>query len=731
MKIGRNGKIVRSMVLAGVLLSASLGMVACTIPSDPGAPVWDIPMAIPFAEQRFGLDSLIAKPDELEEDGSGIIELSSGLLAFEFTDSVARMEVKQEDLKFDAEQEQSFEVLTENLNIDVSSEYNADIPVAGIVLGHVPGTDLTGRTIPPGEQQVSFDELDSIRVVRVETGSLDLTVTNDSELTWDEIVISLTALDAQGEPIPGEPQLGNFTLTNLGPRSNETVTVDLAGDNLRQNMRVGIEGTYQSQQNFTYDADDALKFGFTINPLSCDYAEAILAPQDPWTDREALEFDQNDWIINAIINSGEVVFTLENETDVAVDIDLVFEEIWDNQADDTLRQHLRLEAAEDGVPFTASEALNLREAELRLDIGNQALHARTTVRVEGSDGEYASLEAGEVVRTRFYTTELEFQGFSGVPKGLEYTVDEETQHIDIFDDQQDLQESLAGNLALGDVHIDLEMENEFDIPVKLIMDFVAHNTRHDPPLSATLIDTIELDRQQGEFRISNIEDLMNIFPDELTMTAKVQTGRDYIPIDPFSTDFEPYSLSVGTGIEGEFIISSPFSLVVRNETEIAPAVTEMGDKFEAPLRELKLMASIRNTVPLGGAVYLLAGVFDSEEDASEELVLDNLDTYSLLTLNNAAIEVPIPELDSETHRAVEPAELNDLIFTIPKEKLDIFAEEGVFFRTILLMRPTLDEDDNPITISAYKQDAIFVTLGAEATYRVNENGDDDDEGGNN
>jgi hypothetical protein len=143
-----------------------------------------------------------------------------------------------------------------------------------------------------------------------------------------------------------------------------------------------------------------------------------------------------------------------------------------------------------------------------------------------------------------------------------------------------------------------------------------------------------------------------------------------------------------------------------------------------------LFTSIKNTVPFGGSIYVIAGIFDTEADAIEQLVPDNPNVIHLvdppLSLRLPNI-VEVGDIGGDAIYRAESAILDTVISVIDKEALNLFEEENVYVREVLVLDPTTNSDGTPVYVAAYSEDKVEVTIVAEVEYRVNE--EDDEEGG--
>lgn len=695
------------------------------MPDNPGLPSWDVPLVVTLSAERYGLDSLVSRPGAIQESGNGIDTSLGGTLQFVYTDSIPEKKVGDQFV-FNPEQEISYINSTDTLFVEPNEQRSESIPLGDLL--DVPFNDgdtvpLDTIFIPASSQVIELEQFDSLRVVHVVTpngGSLGMTLNNDTEFFWNEIQIQVL-LDE-----PGNPSLGAAVFQNVQPRETVTTSIDLSGDSLKQNLMLRVEGNGPDQGMVQLFHSDALTFTVSVTQISCDFAEAIIRRQEPIFSSNDLVLDQDDWISSAQIDSGFLYFEIENQTDVEDSIYLDFLDFFDTETNDTLKLAFHFGRANSSEnPWVLVDSINLAGKELRLPLPSadgepQRLHARTKSVIlssgEDLDGNprFARIAVQDSVITRFYTGAIKFGRIEGVPKDVTVEIEPQSQPIDIWNQQPDIQADLAGSLLLEDASFVVSLGNSIDFPARLILDFTAVNSRADPPIRTEKTYDFWLAPSQDELVIPDVEELINVLPDTILFEGRVLVGRDHLVGGPFDP-YEPHGISPEDSVVGEINLTAPFQLRITRSTPVRPAPIQMQETFEADITEITLLAEIKNTVPLGGTVYLLAGRFDDEATARDSLVAANVGTYGVMT----PLHIPLPQLDPNTGRALSPA-LDTLRATITGEGVSIFSQEGVWVRQILWLDPTLDSNGNPVAVAVHQDDFIEVGITAEAVYRFNE-----------
>ncbi len=722
----------RGLALGAVVILVGLGMLRCTLPSDPGLPSWSVPIAIPLSTERYGLLGLVAQPGEIDSSGSGIDTTQGGILEFVFRDSIPETRVDPEQLRFSPEMDKSYIVETGILVITTANQREASIPLTRILPAEMfafSPVDLdTGIIIPADSGEVVFEEFDSIRVVHVvdvDGGSMNLQLSNNTDLRWDTISVVIALNDAAS----GFPALDSVNFTDLGPRQTQSRLADLSGDSLKANVLMFVEGNGPPQLSVPIAETDELTFTINLDTLNCDYAEAILSGQEPQTNIDSLTLDQDDWIESAIIDSGYMYFELLNQTDVPIEISLAFLNFFSEEgSDDTLIIPLDMERAPSASEaFSRIDSVSLVGKQLRLEIPTietdpQYILSRTAIRVLGSGYEedevtprYAEVRSSDSVKTVFRTGEIKFGRIYGIAKSITQEIPEQVQAIDIWKEQPDVHTELTGRLLIEEAGFTFDLANSFGYPMMIIMNFRASNNQVVPPITRERSDTVWLAPSQDDTTITGIEELINIMPDSIIFSGMVQIGRDHLAGNPWGYDpYTAFPISLGDSLTGLVAIEAPYSLQINETVEVRPAPTLMEEPFDIPLDQIKLVTTVTNTIPLSGTVYLLAGSFVSEERARVNLTLEGFNDYGIMD----PITIPLPTRDPITNRTIPITEIIEAI--IDSSAISVFADSLVYVRQVLLMHPTIDENGDTIFVAARSSDYIDVTVTAEATYQVNE-----------
>jgi hypothetical protein len=734
MKFEKVRKRIAQWWILAFVAGMGLLMLNCAIPNfdDIGMPSWDIPFALPFGTETYGLNDLIVDSLEFDSTGNGILEGPNGSLQFVLEDSIPKMTLEEDQFSFDPGVEQEFIVGTDTLILDNLSEPRDENLLIDEIFDLDPDAYDDGDlvqyiafTLPEAEHHIQFQGLDSMEYVHImeNGGGLNLTVTNNTTVQWDSILVEIQRADIDDDQT--FITIGSLSFYDISTGDAEEKFMDLSSQILTSVVKLVINGGGPGNidPGTVFNHADGLNFQLVVQTLKCDEASAIIPGQAPKDNEDALELSSEDWINTANISYGSLHFEVENQTDVNSRITISFPDIYD-ESDEIWSTSFILERNDTGEPEREIRDVELAGYQLRLELplnegDPQYLRAVTEVEIVGTGtngGTYSRIALGDSVITSFETTELILSRFSGVPKAINMEVDQQTIDIDIFESQPDLQTDLLNKMSLANVHIEAELNNAFDLPVRLILSFEATNSVAGE--SYTLIDTVTLDPLQGEIDdITGFEEILNILPDQLLFSASVQTGRDYFPFD--GSTF--YNIATTDSLEGIFRLVAPFSLEFSDTTTINPEPQSMVPLEQNDIQQAQLAVDITNDIPVGGRIYMLVwtseDIESTEEDlmeeAKRELVIENAHLYNFFD----PITLPVPELGSDG-MAVSPIDTT-IVITLEKEKFDLFAEKVIYTKQILQMFPTIDQNGDTLDIVMTNEDFLSVGMIAEITYRVN------------
>ncbi len=716
------------------LATAMLAVTSCSL-DNPGMPKWDVNFAVPLNSQWYGLDSLVSRPDEIAENGGGIDVYESGLLRFYYEEPIDSVVLADSLTRYEPEDTTKETSELGIIAIDSTQEAHGQMSLDAFVPGFNGAGfyDFTPLFIV-ANTQINIDPLNNFHQADVVPGGgfLYLEVTNSTNLTWNEITVDVTTAD------PGNPSLGTLVYTNLHPGESQQQSIDLSGSSLKQNIVLFAEGSGPQQAGVYVEAEDGVEFVARVSPLDASFYKGVIIKQDPERDTTLVDFDEEEnWITEALANAVTMRFQIENYTETEDSVYVKLPSITDADAHaDTLTLGFYLPAPELGQECVCLDTfVTVYDKYLQMDLPEgyntptpdpQSMDVLVTIVVlsGGFDAQgnplIREVSSSDTVVTTMTVESFDFEWLWGSAKEEEVELDRTEVEIDVWEDTEDpdLQRNLTGNVALDAAQIVIDLRgSQFQAPAKLVLDITAVNSSLGD-IDQNITEHFErwLDPEQqyaiiggaGDADSAKVVSLLNHFPDQLVIEGTALMGREPMMDSPWDP-YEPYMLHKNDQVIGKAILEAPLSLTVDEATTMHAPVADLSEGLEPGLQEAGLYAYITNTVPLGGTLYLLAGSFSDEAMAQSELVLDNLNRYSLIE----PMTIRAPEVDPSTGRA--SATLLDTVgVAISDQGINLLQQDNLYLRQIVRIDPT------PCAIRAYVQDGIDVALVIEGVYRVNE-----------
>ncbi len=150
---------------------------------------------------------------------------------------------------------------------------------------------------------------------------------------------------------------------------------------------------------------------------------------------------------------------------------------------------------------------------------------------------------------------------------------------------------------------------------------------------------------------------------------------------------------------------------ITQAARLAGDITVIDDALAPGLNSISLVTVIDNSIPIGGKIHLLAGVFNDSITADRILTYDNYLSNIVQSLTVEPITLNAPDINPLTGRAYQT--LHDtMMTTIDSLGLNLLESDSLYIKQILEMSPTI----TPVQMNT--TDFIDITIKVEASYRV-------------
>jgi|GEM_PF-6360422 hypothetical protein len=313
-----------------------------------------------------------------------------------------------------------------------------------------------------------------------------------------------------------------------------------------------------------------------------DY-QANLEPEHTKSDTSFLEIvDVSIIVENAMIRSGTVYVTLDNKTDYSVELEIVLPEF-----------------RKSGNPLSRTKYLNPGDHQTETfdlsDVSFSPGHSADGMTVTYVT--HSRVQWGNQSVLKFIDMEIDFSEIllaevTGWMTGKSIA-------IDPVESEVDLPSQLEG-IQLGAVSMVVDLYNGLDMPASLDLQIQGSNEKGE---EKTLSLQRTLQSRMNHIRIEGMEQIVNIFPEEIRITGSVILGSGY--------GGPTFTVREGDYFEGNVQLEVPlvFSVPQRTFNPMMVDTLEMDeeeqDNLKTNVKEAHLIAEVKNRLPFGFSLQIL------------------------------------------------------------------------------------------------------------------------------
>ena len=502
-----------------------------------------------------------------------------------------------------------YDVVTTDTGEDLITITSSDSIVVTITLdGPIEGEQLSfssfeGMVTP---QDLGFDgvmdiESDSdILEANLNTGSLTLNIDNgistsaggapSAVITINEIINS-----ADNEPL----------VINTGAMFGELapIVIDLNGykivmtqDSQTLNYTADVETVYEVGE---YSLLDSIEIDIIVSGLGFSTVRGFFA-QDAMSDSNSIVVDDSTVVHTAVLKSGDLSLTIDNNIGVVADVFFQINEFYKNENSlDTT--------------FTISSGVS----DVLIDLSGYSLTFPTSVdtqkvnyisRISLPADQEMTLSLSDSISISVNMTNMAFSSVTGQINPVTVDIDPVEQTIDALPEELD-------DFDFEDVEMVLDFSSSINLPVYLDLSITAYNDSNGDTIVKNITQNIHAN---PSVQIPGASELINIRPDRIIARGSAQVGD----LDSVGTVASDDSLS------GVMTVRAPLVFIVDANALISPDPTELvgeGDSLGIPdeIMDAKLILSIDNQWSFGADLSVLL--------ASDSVSLANGDVDTLLS----------------------------------------------------------------------------------------------------
>ena len=503
----------------------------------------------------------------------------------------------------------SYDITTIDSDNDFIQIQSSDSIIVNIILeGLVEGqkllfSDFEGMVKP---QDLGFDgeiniESDSdILEASLNQGSLILNVSNRINSSTEGAPEALITINQIVSALNNEPLAIN-TGSMFG--TLEPIEVDLNGykivmpqNNQFLNYIADVQTVYEVG---TYSLLDSIEIDIKVTDLGFSTVRGFFS-QDAMSDSNSISLDDSTIIYNALLKSGKLMLSIDNN--IGIDADVFF------QISEFYKNTVSLDTTF-GISSGISEVqIDLSGFNLILPLDNDTQRVNYISNISLPPNQEMTLSLSDSITITVTLTDLSFQSVTGQINPITIEIEPFEQTIEALPEELD-------GFAFNNVEIFLDFNSSIDFPVYLDLKIAAYNDTKGDSVIRIVNQNIHAN---PNIQIPNASELINIMPDRILARGSAKVGN----LDSVGT------VSSNDSISGIMTIRAPLMFIVDAGALISPEPAEFieeGDSLGIPdeIIDASLIMRINNQWGFGASLSILT--------APDSLAIENGEVDTLLS----------------------------------------------------------------------------------------------------
>jgi hypothetical protein len=440
-----------------------LVLAACSI-ANPAAPSWEVTLNLPLFNDTYQVLDLL-------DEGDFAPIGSDSLYTYTFEETLDRIEVGS-DLTLDAIDET---VATEIGTFTVPAASGDASALVDLTDLDPSLLSLSGPTALPAFSfsgvEHDLTPLENFSAATIASGTIDITVTNATEVAFDTLVVEL--LDhANGDALVRTVTIADGS-DPLQMGESVTLVQDLSGLSISNTFRIRLRG---ASPGGTADLDNPQQ-------LQVEAIQGELEVSSATAEVEAIDFDTVETlaltdaaqVTSATLDQGTLTLSFTNNLAIPLELDVTLPQLTDAGGTPV---SFTLNPGPPGPP-TVSVQLDLSDHRLTpvTGTGGGELEVEVHVHSDGSGGSEVTLEATDTVEVQASLDGLVLSEVSGVLDPTMVEVPEGS--FTFWEENGNLLEELR-KVSLGAVRLAFTFQHTIDFPADIHLDFVGEGGVPDP-----------------------------------------------------------------------------------------------------------------------------------------------------------------------------------------------------------------------------------------------------------
>ena len=552
---------------------------------------------------------------------------------------------------------------TEPNNISISQTDNVelDLNISEIFFSSVSGQIESQIVEQSGD--INIESESRILSASISNGQMNLIVDNsiggsaNVHLTVPELIRGNSILDTVLFIDSGE----NGFAISLSDYELQPVSVD------DQRLTYNTNTTTLVETN-TYYLQDSINITMNLSDLTFDAVSGYLN-QDDNIQMDRIDLDNDTKIQTAQIDSGKILFTIQNFIGLEADVIFSIEEL--KQGSDPLETSFQISSSPD--PF--QREIDLSGYTLSVPLDSQSVNYTSTLSIPSD--QLLSLTLNDSIAIDVLIDTLWFGSITGIVDTVDVSIDTVKKEISALPEDMD-------GFDFANVEISIDFESGISIPVFLDLTLVSSN-------SNGISETVSISNwnisDSSTVIVPNASVLINIQPDQILAYGSARVGGDGTVGSVTSDDIILGELSVRAPLEFEIgqdaLITTDPTLLNENESEIVPEEIE----------NIVLFVQYNNDFEFGSMITVLMSQDTLDfESGTADLLIDELEIGS-------------------TSTGLDSIELND-------NRLGLFNQDSIYLRVEIKVIGQEDNNGNPVPSKFLSTDEMQLNIYGRMQYFI-------------
>ena len=552
---------------------------------------------------------------------------------------------------------------TEPNNISISQTDNVelDLNISEIFFSSVSGQIESQIVEQSGD--INIESESRIQSASISNGQMNLIVDNsiggsaNVHLTVPELIRGNSILDTVLFINSGE----NGFAISLSDYELQPVSVD------DQRLTYNTNTTTLVETN-TYYLQDSINITMNLSDLTFDAVSGYLN-QDDNIQMDRIDLDNDTKIQTAQIDSGKILFTIQNFIGLEADVIFSIEEL--KQGSDPLETSFQISSSPD--PF--QREIDLSGYTLSVPLDSQSVNYTSTLSIPSD--QLLSLTLNDSIAIDVLIDTLWFGSITGIVDTVDVSIDTVKKEISALPEDMD-------GFDFANVEISIDFESGISIPVFLDLTLESSNSNG---ISKTVSISNWNISDSSTVIVPNASVLINIQPDQILAYGSARVGGDGTVGSVTSDDIILGELSVRAPLEFEIgqdaLITTDPTLLNENESEIVPEEIE----------NIALFVQYNNDFEFGSMITVSMSQDTLDfESGTADLLIDELQIGS-------------------TSTGLDSIELND-------NRLGLFNQDSIYLRVEIKVIGQEDNNGNPVPSKFLSTDEMQLNIYGRVQYFI-------------